>query len=97
VLLAVSRDRAIHRIELNVDGTRVVRRAAIVENLGSFPLDVIMRAAGPDFPASIWVCDHFRDTIHIVELQNRNSDAWIQRIQDAIELVRMKLSALAVY
>ena len=97
VLLTVGRDRNLRRIVTSADGTRAVSRRPIVANLGAFPLDVVVREEADAFPSTSWVSDYAGDAVLVIERQGDGERRPVERLRDAVESVRTKLSRLAAY
>jgi hypothetical protein len=68
-LLAASYDDAIHRIELNADGTGVVANTVLFSNAGSLPLDVTAQGDADPFPGTVWVADFQGNAVNVFEPQ----------------------------
>ncbi len=68
-LLTASYDDAIHRIELNADGTAVTSNTVLFSNAGSLPLDVTALGDADPFPGTVWVADFQGNAVNVFEPQ----------------------------
>ena len=68
-LLAAGHDDAIHRMELNADGTAVTSNTVLFSSAGSLPLDVTALGDGDPFPGTVWVADFVGNAVNVFEPQ----------------------------
>ena len=65
-ILTASFDKAVHRIQLNGAGSKIVGLDKFFTNLGT-PLDVTAQGDNDIFPGTVWVADFGSDSIRVYE------------------------------
>ncbi len=66
-LIATGWNNRIYRIQMNNDGTAVVKLHSLFSNFGKRPLDVIAQGDGDIYPGTIWVADFSDKVIFVFE------------------------------
>ncbi|ASJ76428.1 choice-of-anchor D domain-containing protein [Granulosicoccus antarcticus] len=66
-LIAAAFNKVIYRVEFNGNGTAITSNSALLEDLGTTPLDLTAQGDADVFPGTIWVADNIAKVIHILE------------------------------